>query len=62
MSVPKEFRTCVWSEDEDGTWETECGNAFVIEAGSPTENDFRFCTYCGAELVEEPSREDQEEI
>jgi hypothetical protein len=52
---------CVWSEDIFGNWETECGDLFSFNAGGPTENEFRYCPYCGlklsthrsAELVEE---------
>ena len=43
-------KTCTWSEDEDGVWDTSCGNRFEIEAGSPEENGFKFCCYCGGAL------------
>lgn len=59
-----ERRPCVWTEDEDGIWQTECGDAFAFDSGSPTENKAKFCQYCGAELVlveyAEPSDEEEE--
>ena len=45
---------CVWTEDAypDGevVWETGCGETFVINDGTPEQNHFRFCTYCGKPL------------
>ena len=45
---------CIWSEDEPdySTWETSCGNTFMLEAGTPRENEMIFCPYCGRLLVE----------
>lgn len=40
---------CIWHECEE-CWETSCGNAFIINDGTPEENGFRFCTYCGEEV------------
>jgi len=45
--------TCKWTEDESATWNTECGGAFDLSWGTPSENGMRFCSYCGKELVEE---------
>ena len=42
---------CEWRDTED-YWETECGEAFVIEADTPKENGMKFCPFCGGELVE----------
>ena len=44
---------CIWKEDEDGVWDTECGNKFEIIAGTPIENQMNFCPYCGKGLWEE---------
>lgn len=44
-------RQCVWTEDADGICETACGNAFVFNDGSPVEHDFKFCCYCGGEMI-----------
>lgn len=43
---------CVWSEDEDGNWETECGQMFNWIEDGPTENGARFCLHCGKALEE----------
>ena len=45
--------TCTWTENEDGVYETNCGNLFVFNDGGPVENDFRYCPYCGRELREQ---------
>jgi hypothetical protein len=39
--------TCTWTEDSEGTWQTECGDAFVFTDGGPVENSVRYCCYCG---------------
>lgn len=44
--------TCTWTEDEDGNWETECGEMSVFIDGCPADNKERFCCYCGKPLVE----------
>ena len=43
---------CKWEETQDGNWETECGNLFIFELGTPTENRFKYCPYCGKQLTE----------
>ena len=45
---------CRWTEDPDGFWETDCGNAHAFNDGGPDENQFRFCPYCGKTLVHNP--------
>jgi len=47
-------KTCQWSEDSDGNWDTSCGETFVFEHGGPKENKARWCQYCGGELVAVP--------
>lgn len=41
---------CQWREDEDGNWETACGELFFFTEGGPAENGFLFCPYCGSNL------------
>lgn len=42
---------CGWKLDSDiFAWETSCGGLFVINDGTPKENDMKFCPYCGKEL------------
>ena len=53
--------TCRWSEDGDGgPWATQCGNYFEITEGTPDENGFKFCCYCGRKLVQIPYKEELE--
>lgn len=40
-------RTCAWSENDDGVYETECGNAFELNDGAPADNNMAYCCYCG---------------
>jgi hypothetical protein len=53
---------CQWSEDEDGNWETACGQTFVLSEGTPSENSFKFCCYCGKQLCEVPWVEPDEPV
>jgi hypothetical protein len=41
---------CIWNEDKDGMWRTDCDQ---FSDGTPTENSYKFCPYCGKELKEE---------
>jgi hypothetical protein len=53
---------CTWSEDDDGNWNTSCSQEFILIEGTPSQNDMRFCCYCGCHLVEklyEPEPEDE---
>jgi len=44
---------CIWREDAEGNWDTSCENTFVMVDGTPMENEFRFCAFCGGSLVEQ---------
>ena len=41
---------CEWSEDEGGIFQTSCGESFEVTEGTPEENKFKFCCYCGGVL------------
>jgi hypothetical protein len=41
---------CQWIEDDDGNWDTQCGDKFTFNDGGPVANGFRFCAYCGLRL------------
>lgn len=43
---------CGWEQDDDGIWQTECGNAFELNAGTPEDNHMEFCPYCGKVLID----------
>lgn len=39
-------KPCVW-KDENEYWETNCGESFFFYDGTPVENKYKFCSYCG---------------
>lgn len=43
--------TCAWNEDLYGGWDTSCGHTFCFESDGPTENEQKFCGYCGKTLA-----------
>lgn len=47
---------CLWTQDETGVWETECGGMFEVMEGKPNENAMLFCTYFGHPLKESDAR------
>ena len=46
--------TCTWTQDdEDSYWAAACcDHLFEFNDGTPSENGFAFCPYCGRELKE----------
>lgn len=44
---------CVWAEDQEGNWDTKCGDKHYLTAGTPFENGMHWCCYCGGSLLEE---------
>jgi len=53
--------TCTWSEDADSVWTSDCGQDFELVWGTPTENEFTYCCFCGKKLVEKQYSEKNEE-
>lgn len=52
MRLEPKPKQCTWKQDvDDGSWDTDCGNKFCIENGTPSDNGMLFCCYCGAKLV-----------
>jgi hypothetical protein len=52
---------CQWQLDDwYGWYDTDCGEAFSVEAGSLVENKMKYCTYCGKEIKEVILREETE--
>ena len=43
--------SCAWKENEDGQFETECGNSFEFGSGGTKENGFKFCPYCQGQIA-----------
>jgi hypothetical protein len=55
---------CRWTQEDDSesdTWSTSCGQYYVINDGTPRENDMKFCSFCGKPLIEEPYVEPPDE-
>lgn len=46
-------RRCVWTENEEGQWDTQCGGMFEFTEGGPEDNEQAFCGYCGGKLKAE---------
>ena len=49
-------KICCWRQDGDGysdLFETDCGRAFSIIEGTPSENEMTYCCYCGGALEED---------
>jgi hypothetical protein len=44
------YAPCEWEENSDGQYEADCGNIFEVIEGTPEENGFKFCTFCGKPL------------
>jgi hypothetical protein len=38
---------CLWVEDADGLWETQCKAVWEFMADGPEENGVKFCPCCG---------------
>ena len=46
---------CGWTHttsiiEDEGIWETLCGNTFMFVEGTPQDNKIKFCCYCGRPL------------
>ena len=59
---------CEWTHDrfsEYNNWQTSCGQDFIFDDGTPTENYAKYCCYCGKLLREvqplPPTPEEEEE-
>ena len=53
-SIEKE--TCSWIQEDDPDicyWKTGCGNSFYFTEGTPTDNNMKYCCYCGKLLKQE---------
>jgi hypothetical protein len=49
-----EQNQCLWELQDDDTdgWRTSCENTFVFNEGDPHNNGFKFCPYCGGQLLQ----------
>jgi hypothetical protein len=46
------LKECLWQQDYDGNWDTACGDKHILIEGTPKENHFEFCCYCGKTIAE----------
>lgn len=60
FNVPHE-RPCKWAEDCDGNWDTQCGSAIVMIEGTPFENEYAFCPFCGRIITQQRYEEGGDE-
>ena len=43
---------CEWKyNDDDECWDTDCDDKFQFMGGTPIDNGFEYCPYCGRELI-----------
>jgi len=52
LRTPAVREPCVWSQDEEGAWDTTCGGLFEFADGWPSENGAKYCCYCGGVISE----------
>lgn len=47
--MSEDSKYCEWKQDdsESNIWQGECGMAFILESGTPDENDMIYCPKCG---------------
>ena len=50
IQVLENNQTCFWllGANQEKTWETSCGQEIVLDEGTPEENQFIYCPFCGA--------------
>lgn len=47
-------KECIWTEDDTGlVFETACDGELLLD-GNPTDNEMKFCCFCGKRLVYQP--------
>lgn len=52
-------KVCHWTLDDEDVYATECRHMFHIIDGTPADNNFKFCSFCGGELVVELDEESE---
>lgn len=45
-------KDCIWTFDNDGYYQTTCGNGWSFEDGGIRDNGVNFCPYCGGIVIE----------
>lgn len=58
--VLREFGYCRWNLSKSpgggSYWKTMCGRRFDFYVSRPKENNFRYCPYCGKDIVKKDGR------
>jgi hypothetical protein len=51
---------CQWTQDGEGSdvWHAGCGHYFCLNEGTPTDNNMKYCCYCGCQIEAAPFEED----
>jgi len=53
--------SCKWEYDwRNDTWDTGCGDSFIVIDATPSQNGMRYCPYCGKvinEIIEKRAEE-----
>ena len=53
QALRRDAELCGWDEEHDGdTWATGCGHVFQFIDGTPSDNSFVYCCYCGRKIEE----------
>jgi hypothetical protein len=47
------IHNCVWTQNSDGIYETQCGHMFELNEDTPEKNQMAYCCYCGKHLEQE---------
>jgi hypothetical protein len=54
LPITEAKSACAWTQDEDGAWDTACGQLFLFNEGGPEENQACFCHHCGGKIEVTP--------
>jgi len=59
----KSKKECRWKQQQNkgcgsDYWGTQCGDSLTLNSGIPSENNMKFCCYCGKKLAEELFKEE----
>lgn len=49
-----------WDDCDWGRWQTSCGEYFYMTDSSPSENQMKFCCYCGKPIRENLFKREEE--
>lgn len=60
--IASPLATCDWEQDQDGYWQSGCGQEFeFLTVSGPADNAFAYCPFCGKPLTEQPFVEEEVE-